>query len=114
MELDRVPGCALEFTRVFKDDETFPWIAEDHHLVNERVRERGLAGGRSAGDHDVLSCRDRVTKGFRVPGLHDSSRDVVFEGVDQPRALANHEDRRHGNRWQDPLEAVAVERKLSL
>ena len=63
------------------------------------VRSR-LAGRGAAGDENVLSRLDGVTKSSRLVGAHDPGFDVIVEREDRDRRLADGEGRRGDHRRQ--------------
>ena len=113
-KLKAVGGRALELHRVFQDHEPLGRAGEIHGFLEQRVRERRLAGARSAADQDVLAGSECLPEHFPAVRGEDPLLDIVVERVDPEGALSYGEDRPARDRRHHPLETAPVEGKLHL
>jgi len=69
----------LQLARVLDQNHA---VASLGDLREQRIDQRGLAGGGAAGDEDVAAFVNGGPQQFRLVGREDAARDVIIEGED--------------------------------
>ena len=82
-------------------------VAGQRHLGQERVGERGLAGGGAAGDQDVAALDHGDPERFDLGRAHDAGGGVVAEGEHRDGGFADGEGGRDRYGRQQAFEALA-------
>ncbi len=102
-ERTRSESFALKLARVLDQYDAVGGLC---HLSEERIDQRRLARGRAAGNEDIASLRNNVTKNFSLIDRDDSCSHVVLEGEDRDRRLADGECRRCDDRRDQAFETL--------
>ena len=82
-------------------------------MRDDGVDERRLSGPRAADDEDILAIGDRPFDDGLLTLGHDAGRNIIGEREDRCRLAPDREHRRQDDRWDEPLEATAIERQLA-
>lgn len=110
--LHEVLGGALDFPRVFDDEDAFAGIA-GHHFVDDGVDQGGLAGAGAARDEDVAVAGHRLPQDVAMVRGHGAGSGILVQRVDCHGLLADGKGGRGDDGRQLACKARAIERQFA-